>query len=35
MGYLAESGEKLVPEDMCAQVNSVSANFDDSETVFP
>ncbi len=35
MGYLVESKEKLVPEDMCAQVDSVSANFGDSETVFP
>lgn len=35
MGYLAESEEKLVPEDMCAQVNSVSANSGDSETVSP
>ena len=34
MGYLAESEEELVPEDS-AQVNSVSANFGDSETVFP
>jgi superfamily II DNA or RNA helicase len=35
MGYLTENEEDPVPEDMCAQVNNVRANFGDSETVFP